>query len=63
MKKIIPFDDYNCRLNVGAEFVGSVLPTWGNHALRNGWKLIEIYDDKVQTAEVKDGNKLGGISL
>ena len=41
MKTIVPFDDYNHRIHVGAEFVGSVLPTWGNHALANGWKLIE----------------------
>lgn len=40
-KTIIPFDDYNHRIHVGAEFVGSVLPTRGNHALTNGWKLIE----------------------
>lgn len=46
MKTIIPFDDYNHRLHPGADFVGSVLPTWGNHALTNGWKLLEIYDDK-----------------
>ena len=42
MKQIIPFDDYNHRIHVGAEIVGSVLPTWGNHALTNGWKLIEL---------------------
>jgi site-specific DNA-cytosine methylase len=43
MKKIIiPFDDYNHRLHPGAEFVGTVLPTWGNFALTNGWKIIEI---------------------
>ena len=40
---IIPFDDYNHRLHPGADFVGSVLPTWGNHALTNGWKLLELY--------------------
>lgn len=41
MKTIIPFDDYNHRLHPGTDFVGSVLPTWGNHALTNGWKLLE----------------------
>ncbi|MBO7510012.1 MAG: DNA cytosine methyltransferase [Bacteroidales bacterium] len=41
MKKIIPFDDYNLRFHPGADFVGTVLPTWGNFALTNGWKLIE----------------------
>lgn len=39
--EIIPFDDYNHRLHPGTDFVGSVLPTWGNHALTNGWKLLE----------------------
>ena len=47
MKQIIPFDDYNHRIHFGAEFVGSVLPTWGNHALTNGWKLIEIDMSKI----------------
>lgn len=42
--EIIPFDDYNHRLHPGTDIVGSVLPTWGNHALTNGWKLIEIYE-------------------
>lgn len=42
--EIIPFDDYNHRLHPCTDFVGSVLPTWGNHALTNGWKLIEIYE-------------------
>lgn len=45
MKTTIPFDDYNHRLHPGAECVGTVLPTWGNFALTNGWKLLEIYDD------------------
>lgn len=44
MKKIIPFDDYNHTIHPGADFVGTVLPTWGNFALANGWKIIEIYE-------------------
>ena len=42
MKTTIPFDDYNHRLHPGAECVGTVLPTWGNFALTNGWKILEI---------------------
>ena len=42
MKTTIPFDDYNHRLHPGAECVGTVLPTWGNFALTNGWKLLEL---------------------
>lgn len=45
MKKIIPLDDYNGRIELG-DVVGSVTRTWGNSALRNGWKIIEIYDDE-----------------
>lgn len=53
--EIIPFDDYNHRLHPGTDFVGSVLPTWGNHTLTNGWKLLEIYDEtEVQTGEAED---------
>lgn len=47
MKRIIPFDDYNHRLHPGTDFVGSVLPTWGNHALTNGWKLLESDMSKI----------------
>lgn len=55
MKKIIPFDDYNHRLHPGTDFVGAVMPTWGNHALANGWKLLEIYDEtEIQTGEAED---------
>lgn len=42
MKTIIPFDDYNHRLHPGTDIVGTVLPTWGNHALTNGWKILEL---------------------
>lgn len=42
MKVIIPFDDYNETIHTGLNFVGTVLPTWGHSALKNGWKLIEI---------------------
>ena len=45
--EIIPFDDYNHRLHPGTDFVGSVLPTWGNHALTNGWKLLESDMSKI----------------
>lgn len=41
MKKIIPFDDYNCHIGVGTDIAGAVTTTWGHKALRNGWKLIE----------------------
>lgn len=42
---IVPFDDYNCRFHPGSEVIGTVLPTWGNFALTNGWKILEVYED------------------
>lgn len=44
-KMIVPFDDYNSRIHPNADVIGTVLPTWGNFALTNGWKLLEIYDE------------------
>lgn len=43
-KTVVPFDDYNHRLHPGAEVIGTVLPTWGNFALTNGWKILEVYE-------------------
>lgn len=43
-KMVVPFDDYNHRLHPGAEVIGTVLPTWGNFALTNGWKILEVYE-------------------
>lgn len=44
MKKIVPLDDYNGQIHCGTDIVGAVTTTWGHSALRNGWKLIEIYE-------------------
>ena len=46
-KKIVPFDDYNQRIPPAAEWavIGVVTKTFGNTALRNGWKIIEIEDE------------------
>lgn len=57
MKKTILFDDYNQKLQIGTDFVGSVTTTWGHKALRNGWKLIEIYDDIEEFNYICNGDR------
>lgn len=42
--KIAMLDDYNQIVHSGTDVVGSVTTTWWHLALRNGWKLIEIYE-------------------
>lgn len=44
MKMIIPFDDYNSQIPRFWELVGAITTNWGNLALRNGWKIIEIIE-------------------
>lgn len=41
--RTIPYDDYNRRL--GTDYIGAVKSTFGNTPFKNGWKLIEIYED------------------
>lgn len=43
--KIVPLDDYNCNIPKDADVIGAVTTTWGHLALRNGWKLIEVYEE------------------
>lgn len=42
--KIVLYNDYNSRFS-GAGIIGSVTQTWGASAFRNGWKIIEVYED------------------
>lgn len=55
MRTIIPYDDYNTRIphpnkrNV----IGAITPQFGNPALRNGWKIIEI-DECYKSAQRTD---------
>lgn len=44
--KIIPYDDYNHQLHIGG-IIGTVRQTFGMDAWRNGWKIIEVYDDDI----------------
>ena len=43
MKRVL-LDDYNQSIPKDQEIIGSVTTTWGHLALRNGWKIIEIYE-------------------
>lgn len=56
MKKIIPIDDYNCR--IGGEVMGAITTTFAHLALRNGWKIIEIHDTKDKMAKIYRIRKL-----
>lgn len=44
-KKIIPFCDERSYIPSRLDIMGTVRQTFGHSALRNGWKLIEIYED------------------
>lgn len=50
--KIILYNDYNSRFS-GAWIIGSVTQTWGASAFRNGWKIIEVYEDIADTARME----------
>lgn len=39
------YDDYNGHIPTRQDVIGTVLQNFGAEALRNGWKLIEVYED------------------
>lgn len=41
---VIILDDYNQNIPKDQRVIGAVTTTWGHSALRNGWKVIEIYE-------------------
>ena len=45
--KIIPYDDYNHKIPPPChwDYIGTVVQNFGREAWKNGWKLIEIYED------------------
>lgn len=45
MKRII-LDDYNQNIPKEQDVIGAVTTTWGHLALRNGWKIIEAYENE-----------------
>lgn len=52
-KKNIIYDDYNSNIPVDQENIGSITPTYGSSAMRNGKKIIE----KSQSIEIKQAIK------
>jgi hypothetical protein len=55
--KILVLDDYNGMVH-GEDTIGSVTTTWGHSALRNGWKILEIYETE-DSADRQDMEKRG----
>lgn len=43
--KILVLDDYNGMIHREGQ-AGSVTTTWGHSALRNGWKIMEVYESQ-----------------
>lgn len=56
MKKIILLDDYNQKIHIGGGCIGTVIPSFGDCALRAGWKIIEVYEESGRA----DGLRLEG---
>jgi len=59
--KIILLDDYNGTIH-RAGAIGAITTTFGHTALRNGWKIIEIYEtaDIHNRADMEErGERLG----
>lgn len=48
--KVLLLDDYNGAIHQDGE-IGAVTTTWGHRALRNGWKIMEIYKDEEEDSE------------
>lgn len=46
MIKAIPYDDYNNIIHFNSEIIGTVTQNFGRDALKNGWKIIEVYDSE-----------------
>ena len=44
-KRIIIYDDYNSKFPKEQGIIGTITPQFGNTALRNGWKIIEVYEE------------------
>ena len=43
-KQIILYDDYNSKIYVGGEIIGTITTNIGNSAPRHGFKIIELYE-------------------
>lgn len=45
-KEILLYDDYNHHISDGG-VIGAVRQTFSALAFKNGWKIIEVYDEEV----------------
>lgn len=61
--KMILLDGYNCNIRPCADVIGTIVPNNNRWGLTNGWKIIEIYEDEIQTGEEKGRKELGGIPV
>lgn len=43
-RRIVLYDDYNAAPR-GGEIIGTVVQQFSRSAWKNGWKLIELYED------------------
>lgn len=43
--KIIPLDGYNATIHI-SDIIGTVVPNYNRWGMTNGWKIIEIYENK-----------------
>lgn len=50
--RIVLYNDYNHRFSYG-NIIGAVTQTFGVSAFKNGWKLIEVYEDSADTARME----------
>lgn len=52
-KNIIIYDDYNGKIKSDQSIIGTVMPNFGNDAIRNGTKIIELQEPKALRIEPK----------
>lgn len=43
-KRIVLYDDFNGMLR-GGEIIGTVVQNFARTAWKNGWKIVEVYED------------------
>lgn len=55
--RIVLLDDYNQRIPANQDIIGTVTTNWCEASLRNGWKIIEIYEDRDNRESKSDRGK------
>lgn len=54
MKQFIAYDDYNSNIPQQSDIIGSITTTIGHSALRNGWKIVEVW---CESQDYKDNSE------